>query len=130
VIKHYNTDLLYCDTINNRGWGTYLPFLVFEHIITTHQFNPTNYFRTYQDRKPIRDKVWELHKLGWGYTKIHHYLVDNGYDAILVAKSERPDLIILDPASITKEQLGKMIPILKNHQEQKVFLSGQVYGKP
>jgi hypothetical protein len=68
------------DTINNRGWENYLPFLVFEHIITTHQFNPTNYSRTYQDRKVIQDKVWELHNKGWGYTKIHHYLVDNGYE--------------------------------------------------
>ena len=72
--------LLHRDTLNNRGWGNYLPFLVFEHIITTHQFNPTKYFRTYQDRKTIRDKVWELHQLGWGYTKIHHYLVNNNYE--------------------------------------------------
>ena len=72
--------LFHRDTINNRGWENYLPFLVFEHIITTHHFNPTQYYRKYHDRKLIRDKVWELHNKGWGYTKIHHYLVDNGYD--------------------------------------------------
>ena len=68
------------DTLNNRGWGNYLPFLVFEHIVTTHHFNPTQYYRKYQDRKVIQDKVWELHNKGWGYTKIHHYLVDNNYE--------------------------------------------------
>ena len=72
--------LLHRDTINNRGWGDYLPFLVFEHIVTTHHFNPTQYFRKYQDRKVIQDKVWELHIKGWGYTKIHHYLVNNNYE--------------------------------------------------
>ena len=68
------------DTLNNRGWGNYLPFLVFEHIVTTHHFNPTQYYRKYQDRKVIQDKVWELHNKGWGYTKIHHNLVDNNYE--------------------------------------------------
>ena len=58
------------------GWR---PYLTFDFVVVSHQFNPTPYFRTYQDRKLIQDKVWELHKLGWGYTKIHHYLVKNGY---------------------------------------------------
>ena len=77
LTPHY---LLHRDTLNNRGWGNYLPFLVFEHIVTTHHFNPTQYYRKYQDRKVIQDKVWELHNKGWGYTKIHHYLVDNNYE--------------------------------------------------
>ncbi len=42
-------------------------------------FNPTPYFRNYQERKPIQDKVWELHNKGWGYTKIHTYLVEKGF---------------------------------------------------
>ena len=77
---NYLRNSFYGDTINNRGWGYYLPFLVFEHIVTTHHFNPTQYFRKYQDRKVIQDKVWELHIKGWGYTKIHHYLVNNNYE--------------------------------------------------
>ena len=48
--------------------------------MVSHQFNPTPFFKEYQDRKVIQDKVWELHNKGWGYTKIHHYLVDNNYD--------------------------------------------------
>ena len=78
--KYDITKLLDCDTINNRGWGNYLPFLVFEHIITTHHFNPTQYYRKYQHRKIIRDKVWELHNKGWGYTKIHRHLIENGFE--------------------------------------------------
>ena len=48
--------------------------------MVSHQFNPTPYFITNKDRKEVQDKVWELHNLGWGYTKIHHYLVENGYE--------------------------------------------------
>ena len=64
------------DTLLYVGWK---PYLTFDFVVVSHQFNPTPYFRTYQDRKTLRDKVWKLHKLGFGYTKIHHYLIDNGY---------------------------------------------------
>ena len=60
----------------NVGWK---PYLTFDFVVVSHQFNPTPYFTTNQDRKTIQDKVWELHNQGWGYTKIHHYLVDNGF---------------------------------------------------
>jgi len=88
----------------NVGWK---PYLCFDFVVVSHQFNPTPYFRTYQDRKLIQDKVWELHKLGWGYTKIHHYLVDNGYD---VGKSRT----VVD-SMIKKRTIGERIlnqPIL------------------
>ena len=113
--------LLDRDTINNRGWGTYLPFLVFEHIITTHQFNPTNYSRTYQDRKVIQDKVWELHNKGWGYTKIHHYLVDNGYEVgksrtvvdSMIKKRTKRELILNQPILVDKYVDFRLV-VLKN----------------
>ena len=113
--------LLHRDTINNRGWGTYLPFLVFEHIITTHQFNPTNYSRTYQDRKVIQDKVWELHNKGWGYTKIHHYLVDNGYEVgksrtvvdSMIKKRTKRELILNQPILVDKYVDFRLV-VLKN----------------
>ena len=109
------------DTLNNRGWGNYLPFLVFEHIITTHQFNPTNYFRTYQDRKTIRDKVWELHNLGWGYTKLHHYFVDNNYEVgesrtvvdSMIKKRTKKELILNQPTKVNK-YVGFRLEVLKN----------------
>ena len=113
--------LLHRDTINNRGWGTYLPFLVFEHIITTHQFNPTQYYRKYHDRKLIRDKVWELHNKGWGYTKIHHYLVDNGYEVgksrtvvdSMIKKRTKRELILNQPILVDKYVDFRLV-VLKN----------------
>ena len=121
VIKHYNTDLFHCDTLNNRGWGNYLPFLVFEHIITTHHFNPTQYYRKYQDRKVIQDKVWELHNKGWGYTKIHHYLVDNNYEVgksrtvvdSMIKKRTKRELILNQPTIVNK-YVGFRFEVLKN----------------
>ena len=69
--------LLYRDTLIDVGWK---PYLCFDFILVSHQFNPTPYFTTNKDRKSIQEKVWELHNKGWGYTKIHHYLVDNDYE--------------------------------------------------
>lgn len=51
-------------------------------MITSHQFNPTPYFtkELTDDRINTQDKIRELHNQGLGYTKIHQYLVKNGYD--------------------------------------------------
>jgi len=51
-------------------------------VITSHQFNPTPYFtkELTDDRINTQDKIRELHNQGLGYTKIHQYLVKNGYD--------------------------------------------------
>jgi hypothetical protein len=62
-------DLYYIFSIN--------PF--FSNLSST-KFSVHQYTRTYPERKEIRDKVWELHKEGWGYTKIHQYLQKNGYE--------------------------------------------------
>jgi hypothetical protein len=50
-------------------------------MITTHQFNPTPYFtkQLSNSRIDVQNKVRELHNQGLGYTKIHQYLVKNGY---------------------------------------------------
>ena len=61
----------------NVGWKLYLTF---DFVVVSHQFNPTPYFIEHKDRKEIQGKVWELHKSGWGYTKIHQYLTKNGYE--------------------------------------------------
>ena len=58
------------------GWR---PYLIFDFLLTTHQFNPTPHFTTNKDRKSIQEKVWELHNEGWGYTKIHTYLIEKGF---------------------------------------------------
>ena len=113
--------LFHRDTINNRGWENYLPFLVFEHIITTHHFNPTQYYRKYHDRKLIRDKVWELHNKGWGYTKIHTYLVEKGFqvgksrtvvDSMIKKRIKRER--ILNQPIILEEYKDIRLGVLKN----------------
>ena len=109
----FNGDTLICG-----GWK---PYLTFDFVLITHQFNPTPYFRTYQDRKTIRDKVWELHKLGWGYTKIHHYLVDNGYEVgksrtvvdSMIKKRTKRELILNQPISVDK-YVDFRLEVLKN----------------
>ena len=70
-----------CDRISLGVSGTIIPHLIFDYIITSHQFNPTPYFtkQLSQSRIKTQDKVRELHNQGLGYTKIHHYLVKNGY---------------------------------------------------
>ena len=59
--------------------GIRKPFFVFNYTITTHQFNPSQYSREFKDRKPIQDIVMKLHNKGWGYTKIHTHLRENGF---------------------------------------------------
>jgi hypothetical protein len=57
-----------------------IPYLVFDYVITTHQFNPSPYYRELSnDRKKLHNKVMELHNKGWGYTKIHKHLKENGF---------------------------------------------------
>ena len=92
--------------MENQGWK---PYLTFNFVLVTHQFNPTPYFTTNQDRRVIRDKVWKLHKLGWGYTKIHHYLVDNNYD---VGKSRTVVDSMIKKRTIRERILNQ--PILVN----------------
>ena len=62
--------------------GTFIPHLVFDYVITSHQFNPTPYFTKDlpEQRLKTQDKVEELHNQGLGYTKIHRYLIENGYE--------------------------------------------------
>ena len=64
------------------GSNNLTPHIIFDYEITSHQFNPTPYFtkQLSNDRIKTQDKVIELHNQGWGYTKIHRYLVDNGFE--------------------------------------------------
>ena len=56
--------------------------LLFDYVITSHQFNPTPYFtkELSEDRINTQNKIRELNNQGLGYTKIHQYLVKNGYE--------------------------------------------------
>ena len=59
------------------GWR---PYLTFDFVLITHQFNPSQYSREFKDREPIQDIVMKLHNKGWGYTKIHRHLLQNGFE--------------------------------------------------
>ena len=65
--------------MENQGWR---PYLTFNFVLVSHQFNPTPYFtkQLSDSRIKTQDKVRELHNQGLGYTKIHQYLVKNGYE--------------------------------------------------
>ena len=75
-------ELFDCGRTDLGVGGNFIPHLVFDYVITTHQFNPTPYFtkQLSDSRIKTQDKVRELHNEGWGYTKIHRYLIDNGFE--------------------------------------------------
>ena len=60
---------------------TLIPFLVFDYVITTHQFFPSEYSKPIsKDRENLHQEIDKLHQLGWGYTKIHTHLRKNGFN--------------------------------------------------
>ena len=67
--------------VSSVGSDNITPHLIFDYVITSHQFNPTSYFtkQLSDNRIKTQDKVRELHNQGLGYTKIHQYLVKNGF---------------------------------------------------
>ena len=61
--------------------GTYIPHLIFDYVITTHQFFSSEYSKPIpKDRQKLHNEIIKLHEQGWGYTKIHRHLLENGYD--------------------------------------------------
>ena len=63
------------------GWNRWKPFLCFDYIITTNQFHTTNYRKPLsKDRLHLHNEIMRLHKKGWGYTKIHRHLLQNGFE--------------------------------------------------
>ena len=65
--------------------------------------------------------MWKLHKLGWGYTKIHHYLVDNSYEVgksrtvvdSMIKKRTKRELILNQPILVDK-YVDFRLEVLKN----------------
>ena len=63
------------------GWKKWIPFLCFDYIITTNKFHTTNYNKPLsKDRQTLHNEIMRLHNKGLGYTKIHNYLLKNGFD--------------------------------------------------
>ena len=80
VIKHYNTDLLYCSGLSLGVSDTHIPHIVFDYQIITHQFFNSEYSKPIpKDRQKLHNEIQKLHELGWGYTKIHKHLLKNGF---------------------------------------------------
>ena len=77
-----NLKLFDCGGLSLGVSGNHIPHLIFDYVITSHQFNPTPYFtkQLSDSRIKTQNKVEELHNQGLGYTKIHRYLRENGYE--------------------------------------------------
>tara|TARA_B100001559_G_scaffold296528_1_gene279713 strand:+ start:51 stop:449 length:399 start_codon:yes stop_codon:yes gene_type:complete len=74
-LKSFNRDEL--DIV---GWDRWKLFLCFNYTITTNQFHGSIYRKLLsKDRIRLHEKIMILHNKGWGYTKIHRYLVQNGF---------------------------------------------------
>ena len=83
------------------------PYLVFDYIIKTHQFNPSQFFNPIpQDRKKLHHEIDKLHQLGWGYTKIHRHLIENGFE---IGKSRTTVDCIIKKMKKRKEFLSQTI---------------------
>ena len=68
------------DELDIVGWDRWKLFLCFNYTITTNQFHGSIYRKLLsKDRIRLHEKIMILHNKGWGYTKIHRYLVQNGF---------------------------------------------------
>ena len=79
---HYLDNSFNRGGVSSVGSDDITPHLIFDYVITSHQFNPTPYFtkQLSDNRIKTQNKVRELHNQGLGYTKIHRYLRENGYE--------------------------------------------------
>ena len=87
--------------------GIRKPFFVFNYTITTHQFHPTNYRNPLsKDRQNLHNEIMKLHNKGWGYTKIHRHLIENGFE---IGKSRTTVDCIIKKMKKRKEFLSQPI---------------------
>ena len=58
-----------------------IPFLIFEYKITTHKLYNSGYSKPLSKKRiKLHNEIMRLHNKGWGYTKIHRYLLKNGFE--------------------------------------------------
>ena len=56
--------------------GKLVPHLVFDYVITTHQFFPSEYSKPIsKESENLHQEIDKLHQQGWAYTKIHRHLL-------------------------------------------------------
>mgnify|MGYP002884257646 CR=1 FL=1 len=72
---------LNCDGLSLGVGNNKVPYLLFDYVITTHEFYSSSYFKPLtKKQKKLHKEIMKLHNKGWGYTKIHRYLVKNGFE--------------------------------------------------
>ena len=99
--------LLNSNTILNVRWNRWKPFLCFDYTITTNQFHTTNYKKPLsKDRIRLHEEIMKLHNKGWGYTKIHRHLIENGFE---IGKSRTTVDCIIKKMKKRKEFLSQPI---------------------
>ena len=77
--KNHSTDT--DDLLEGRYSNHKLPYLVFDFYVSLNKFSPSQYFsKDISDRKELHDIIWKFHLKGWGYTKIHQYLLKNDFE--------------------------------------------------
>ena len=68
------------DEVNSVVSENLILHIVFDYVITTHQFFNSEYCKPIpKDRQKLHNKIIKLHEQGWGYTKIHKHLRKNGF---------------------------------------------------
>jgi Fe2+ or Zn2+ uptake regulation protein len=109
---------------------------VFDYCVSLNKFSPSPYFsKDISDRKELHDKVWELYSEGMGYTKIHQYLIKNGFE---IGKSRTTVYHILKKLKKRKKVLEQneigtsrttVYHMLKKLKKRKKVLSQNEVGK-
>ena len=84
-----------------------IPHLVFDYVITTHEFYSSSYFKPLTKKQiKLHNEIMSLHNKGWGYTKIHHHLIKNGFE---IGKSRTTVNLIIKKIKKREEFLSQPI---------------------
>ena len=112
TIPNYLPNSFNRDGVRLRVNETYIPHLVFDYVITTHQFYSSPYYKPMsEDREKLHNEIRKLHKRGWGYTKIHTHLRKNGFK---IGKSRTTVDKILKKMKKREEFLNQ--PVIKEYR--------------
>ena len=80
IISHLHLNLFYSGGVILETSKNKVPHLIFDYVITTHEFYSSSYFKPLTKKQTkLHNEIMRLHNKGWGYTKIHRYLIKNGF---------------------------------------------------
>ena len=98
---------LNCGGKSSVGSNDFIPHLIFDYVITTHELYSSSYFKPLTKKQTkLHNEIMSLHNKGWGYTKIHRYLVKNGFE---IGKSRTTVDSIIKKIKKRKEVLSQPI---------------------